>query len=132
MVGEGGPHQTGHWLELMVGGGGNVNVAEAPAGWMIVDECPRLTSEEEKNDLIGRTVLCAHDSQYATGWFIGTVHSRRVTPRDLRNTPTANFVVKYTAKETDKQLAGTVSTELSQAKYGCAEWWVVLQQDEYD
>ena len=44
--------------------------------------------------------------------------------------PTVNFVVKYTAKETDKKLTGTVSHTLSQANYGCGEWWVVLQRDD--
>ena len=94
-----------------------------------VVECPCLASDADKNALIGQTVLCAHDSEYATGWFMGAVHSRRVTALDRRRAPTANFVVKYTSKVTDGKLIGNVSTELSAAKYGAGEWWVVLQPD---
>ena len=98
------------------------------SGWTIV-ECPCLASDAGKNALIGQTVLCAHDSEYATGWFMGAVHSRRVTALDRRRAPTANFVVKYTSRVTDGKLIGNVSTELSAAKYGAGEWWVVLQPD---
>ena len=81
------------------------------------------------NAIIGNVVLCAHDSQAATGWFIGTVHSRGVTATDLKHTPTANFVVKYKSASTDKKLNGCVSTELSRVKHGRAEWWVLLERE---
>ena len=31
--------------------------AVAPAGYKIVDECPHLTTELEKNNMIGKTIL---------------------------------------------------------------------------
>ena len=76
----------------------------APAGYKIVDECPHLTTELEKNNMIGKTVLYGWDSDNATGWFVGTVHSRNLSATDLKKTPTANFAVKYTSKMTlDRQ-----------------------------
>ena len=56
------------------------------------------------------------------------VHSRGVTGRDLKRCATANFVVQYKGNDTDKQLVGCVATELSAAKYGKDEWWVVLER----
>ena len=45
--------------------------------------------------------------------FLGTVQSSTVPARDLKKTPSANFVVEYQAKLTDKKLVGKVSCELS-------------------
>ena len=50
--------------------------AVAPEGFTIIEEQPALNSELERNELIGKCVLYAHDSQGATGLFVGTVHSR--------------------------------------------------------
>ena len=47
--------------------------AIAPAGYTIVDDCPPLATELEKNNMIGKTVLYGWDSKNATGWFVGTV-----------------------------------------------------------
>ena len=69
--------------------------------------------------------LHGHDSKQATGWFIGTVHSRNVTPTDLKKAPTANFVVEYHAKLTDKKLNGKVSCELTERTHGIDESRVV-------
>ena len=38
-----------------------------------------------------------------------------MTVTEIRRAPTVNFVVKYTAKETDKKLTGTVSHTLTRS-----------------
>ena len=73
-------------------------------------------------------MLHAWDTDTAEGWFEGTVHSRGVTARDLKKTPTANFVVKYYPKATDKKLNGLVSCELSARTHGVGEWWVLIER----
>ena len=45
---------------------------------------------------------------------------------DLKKTLTANVVVKYKSKETDKVLNGNVACELSVQLYGADVWWVLL------
>ena len=48
--------------------------------------------------------------------------------RDLRKTHSANFVVTYDKKVTkNKDLHGRVASELSVAKYGPSEWWILLK-----
>ena len=51
-----------------------------------------------------------------------------VPARDLKATPTANYVVKYKKSETEQLLNGLVSCELSErtTSYGSSAWWVVL------
>ena len=83
--------------------------AEAPPGWKIVEGAPALDTQEQRQALIGKTILYGHDSKAATGWFLGTVQSSTVPPRDLKKTPTANFVVEYHKKLTLNKLAGKVS-----------------------
>ena len=61
---------------------------------------------------------------------MGTVQSSTVPPRDLKKRPSANFVVEYQAKFTDKKLVGTVFCELSARTYGSAEWWVLVEKEE--
>ena len=65
-----------------------------------------------------------------TGCFIGMVQSRNVTATDLKKAPTANFVVEYHAKFTEKKLAGKVSCELTERTHGPAEWWVLVTPPE--
>ena len=79
--------------------------------------------------MIVKTVLYGWGSGNATGWFVGTVHSRNLSATDLKKTPTANFVIKYTSKITDGALNGYVACELSARTHGPAEWWVVVEKD---
>ena len=51
----------------------------------------------------------------------------RVTARDKREVTTANFVVRYSAKQTNGQIDGLVACELSARTYGASQWWVLLQ-----
>ena len=55
--------------------------------------------------------------------------SRNLSASDLKKTPTANFVIKYTAKMTDGALNSSVACELSARTYGPAEWWVLVEKD---
>ena len=103
--------------------------AIAPAGYTIEDDCPPLATELEKNNMIGKTVLYGWDSNNATGWFVGNVHSHNPSATDLKKTPTANFVIKYTSKMTDGALNGNVACELSARTHGPAEWWVMVEKD---
>ena len=103
--------------------------AVAPAGYKIIEECPPLTNELQKNEIIGKTVLYGWDSKKATGWFVGTVHSRSPSEADLKKAPTANFVVKYTAKITEGSINGNVACELSARTHGPGEWWVLVEKD---
>ena len=61
-------------------------------------------------------------------WHGRTVHSQSLSATDLRKTPTANFVIKYKSKETEKPLNGNVACELSEQLYGAAVWWVLLDK----
>ena len=106
----------------------NIGSAEAPAGWTITKEPPALGTELELQELIGKHILYGWDSKTATGWFIGTVHSRNVPARDLKATPSANFVVEYTSKLTGKVLKGKASCELSARTHGTEEWWVLVEK----
>ena len=51
-----------------------------------------------------------------------------MTQTDLKKTPTANFVVKYSPKDTDKKLNGFEACELSRAEYGPEKLWVLLER----
>jgi hypothetical protein len=62
------------------------------------------------------------------GWYVGTVHSRNVTHRDLQQAPGANFVVKYMSSETSGALHGLVACKLSSDLYGKDNWWVLLER----
>lgn len=57
---------------------------------------------------------------------MGTVHSRNLSARDKKNTPSrcANYVVKYKKSETEQLLDGTVAYELSERIYGSSAWMV--------
>ena len=88
-----------------------------------------MESETERQELIGKPILYGWDSDAAQGWFKGTVHSRTLSARDLRATPSANYVVNYKAGETEKRLNGKVACELSARIYGASAWWVVLEAE---
>ena len=55
-----------------------------------------------------------------------SARTRNISARDKKNTPSANYVVKYKKSETEQLLDGTVACELSERIYGSSAWWVVL------
>lgn len=56
------------------------------------------------------------------------MQSRNLSAADLRKTPTANFVIKYSAKDTNKALSGLEARDLSVATHGPSRWWVELKK----
>ena len=93
-----------------------------------MSECPLLTTEAEFQSFIGKYVYVGHGSQAASGWFIGCVQSRNFSAADLTKTPSANFVIKYSSKETNKALHGKEARELSATTHGPTRWWVELKK----
>lgn len=93
-----------------------------------MSECPPLTSEADLQNFIGKYIYVGHDSRAASGWFIGRVQSRNLSDADLKKTPSANFVIKYSSKETNKVLSGLEARELSALTHGPTRWWVELQK----
>lgn len=106
-----------------------IGSAQAPTGYRILDEIPSINTATDLQQLIGRTILYGWDSKHATGWFIGTVHSTNVTASDRKKTPSANAVVSYKSKLTNKALNGNVACELSMRTYGRGEWWVLVAKE---
>ena len=98
------------------------DIGTAPVGYELVAACPPLGTEVGKNNMIGKLVLHGWDSKNATGWFMGIVQSRNLSATDLKKTPTADFVVKYTSKMTDGAINGNVACELSARTHGTKEW----------
>ena len=94
-----------------------------------LEECLALSTEQGMQELLGKTILHGWDSKTATGWFLGTVHSRNLSAADLKKTPSANFVVKYSTNLTNKALNGAVACELSARTHGPGEWWVVVEKE---
>ena len=49
--------------------------------------------------------------------------------RQRKVCPTANFVVRYTKKETNAEMkeGQQEARELSASNYGCNEWWLLLE-----
>ena len=45
----------------------------------------------------------------------------------FKKNPTANYVVKYKAAQTDKKLDGLITCEVSPHLYGKGVWWVLLE-----
>ena len=105
-----------------------IGVAVAPADFKIVAEPPALEEEADLQNLIGKTVLVGWQTAKVMGWYLGAIHSRKLSPTDLKATPTANFVVKYTNAKTNKKINGNVACELTTRKYGPSEWWVLLEK----
>ena len=110
--------------------------AVAPKGYKVIDELPPLDSEDDLNNLIGKPIVCGWEQKAdnknknpIVGWYTGTVHSRNLSTTDKKNTPTANFAVKYTSAKTDKKLNGSVACELTARTHGASVWWVLLQKE---
>ena len=101
--------------------------AEAPPGYIIVETCPPLDTRRQQRSLVGKMILYGWEDYDRTGWFVGRVAHNRVTARDKREVTTANFVVRYSAKQTNGQIDGLVACELSARTYGASQWWVLLQ-----
>ena len=59
-----------------------------------------------------------------------TTHSRTILIawccRWKKICPSANFLIKYTKKDTDKALDGDSAIELATHNYGRDEWWLLL------
>ena len=100
--------------------------ATAPDGYKMVDSCAPLETDADLEKFIGRIVYIGHESNKARGWFVGRVHSRKLSEVDLKKTPSANFVIKYKSKETGKKLNGTEARKLSAHNYGASQWWMEL------
>ena len=85
----------------------------------------------ERQAFVGKLVLVGSDTRAAEGWFLGTIHSTgSFTIADLKRAPSANFVVKYTAKMAgNKALNGCVACELSaRAHDATTQWWVEVEK----
>ena len=101
--------------------------AVAPAGFALVTECPPLETPQQRRALVGKMLLHGWDDDARHGWFVGRVVRSGVTPGDLRQVPTANFIVRYAAKQTGGELNGLVACELSPRTHGVDQWWVLLE-----
>ena len=101
--------------------------AVAPAGFILVPDCPPLETAQQRRALVGRRLLHGWDDGVRHGWFVGRVMRSGVTPGDLRQVPTANFVVRYAAQQTGGELNGLVACELSPRTHGVDQWWVLLE-----
>ena len=106
--------------------------AVAPPGYIMVEACPPLETKRQKRSLVGKLILYGWEDDDRTGWFVGRVAHNRVTARDKRGVPTANYIVRYTAKQTNGQIDGLVACELSARTYGASQWWVLLQRSGAD
>ena len=75
-------------------------------------------------------MLIAHErtKKVEPGWYMGkiSVFGDGVTPAWKKICPSANFLVKYTKKETDNALDGNSAMELTKDNYGHDEWWLLL------
>ena len=80
--------------------------------------------------LIGRRVLIAHErtKSYDAGWYMGRIKLFGVSAAWKKACPSANFLVKFTKRETDNALDGDEGLELAAHNYGCDEWWVLLNE----
>ena len=89
-------------------------------------------TEEEQRALVGRRVLVAHNDNSGgatpTGWHVGRVRFFGVSSKQKEVCETANFVLRYTKKETNGEIKEGLEEprELSARNYGCDEWWVLL------
>ena len=99
--------------------------AQPPDGFAYAP-CPPLDTEQQHRELIGRHVLVAHDSQKATGWYRGKIKLYGVLEAWKEACPNANFLIKYTKKDTDSTLQGDEARELTVRNYGPGEWWLLL------
>ena len=61
------------------------------------------------------------------GLYMGKVKLYGVSDAWKKLLPSANFLVKYNKKETGDALQGDSALELTAAKYGRDEWWLLLE-----
>ena len=78
--------------------------------------------------MIGRNVLIAHErtKTLEPGWYMGKIKLFGVSPVWKRVCPSANFLIKYTKKETNSMLEGDSALELAMNNYGRDGWWLLL------
>ena len=75
-------------------------------------------ADEQKAALVGRRVLVAHTTP-TVGWHIGRVRFVGVAAKWRKVCPTANFLVRYTKKETNGELTeGLEEARVSAANSG--------------
>ena len=84
-----------------------------------------------KRALVGRRVLVAHNTD-PIGWHIGRVRFFGVGGKWLKACPSANFLLRYTKKETKGEFkeGQEEARELAASNYGRDEWWVLLDPIE--
>ena len=104
---------------------------EAPPEGYHYAPCPPLETDDEKRALVGRRVLVAHITD-PIGWHVGRVRFFGVGARWLKVCATANFLVRYTKKETnaDMKEGQEEGREFSASNYGRDEWWLLLDPIE--
>lgn len=92
---------------------------------------PPMATDVEQLALVGRQIMHGFDTSNLQGWYQGRISARGVSQRDLKATPTANFVVTYDTRVTKtKRLHGRVASTLTAANYGKKEWWLLLERVE--
>ena len=90
--------------------------------------CPLLNTLADKDALVGRKVLVARIDEGIEGWYVGTVVKSKLTMADKRAVPGATHAIEFKLKETRVHaLQGKVAIELSAAKYGPSQWWLLLE-----
>ena len=72
-------------------------------------------------------MLVAHNSE-PIGWHVGRVRFHGVSKGWLKVCPTANYLLRYTKKQTNGDMTEgqEEARELSASNYGRDEWWVLL------
>ena len=90
-----------------------------------------LTTDEEQRALVGRRVLVAHNTD-PIGWHVARVRFFGVSSKWLKACPSANFLLRYTKKETKGEFTEgqEEARELAASNYGRDEWWVLLDPIE--
>ena len=75
-------------------------------------------------------ILVAHERSKTLepGWYIGKVKlfGDGISAAWKKVCPTANFLIKYSKKETSSTLDGDSALELTKDNYGKDEWWLLL------
>ena len=62
--------------------------------------------------------------------YVGTIKLYGVSEawKRFSGNSNTNFMIKYTKKLTGSALEGDEAAELTAAKYGCSEWWLLLER----
>jgi|Transcript_65255 hypothetical protein len=89
--------------------------------------CPPLETPERLSALVGRRILLAHITD-PIGLHMGCVRFSGVGAKWKKLCATANFLIRYTKKETtgDMTEGQEEVCELSVSNYGRDEWWLLL------